>query len=246
MKNFVLGVLATLAAAVPMAATAQAVDEPLIRVIGATSRSGLSETTTFANRPVPADPELYRKLPPADGVRALLVDFAQCLYRTDKGGLMKLTATVPGAKGFNELAKAAVDNRCMAIGDMAIRPSSLYGAAYVVRYRDAHRSAPPALGETPVDYAAVAKDLSGDALQLYVSSRRFADCVVRKDPAAAHALVMGAPGAASEAAAFGTINGSLSACLSQGMSVKLTKDFVKGVLAEAMVRGAGSIGGGSN
>ncbi|MFM9976923.1 MAG: hypothetical protein ACKVOP_02600 [Sphingomonadaceae bacterium] len=238
MTKIVKQMALALVALAPGFAMAQSAEEPLITVIGAASRIGLSETTTFANRPVPADPEQYRNIPAADGARAVLIDFAQCLYKTQKSGLMKLTAAVPGSGPFNDLARAAADNRCITTGEMSFRPSALYGAAYVVRYRDAFRAAPPTPAAKPVDYTAVAKGLSGDALQLYVSSRRFADCVAQKDPQAAHAVVMGAPGGSTEAAAFGTINTALSACLGQGMTVKLTKDFVKGVLAEAMVRGA--------
>ena len=211
--------------------------EPTIKVTGSMSGGDLfGGSSTFASRPVRADPSSYKGLSNTDRFRATLIDFATCLRQADRSSLGRIVSGLPGSPNLARIAKASADNRCLAIGDFSFRPSELYRAASVVRYRDRNSAGPPAMPETPVDSIAAGKGLTGDPFQIFVSSLRFGDCVVRRDVKTAHALIITAPGSVAENAAFSAVAPGLSACLASGTEMKLTKEFIKGLLADVMNR----------
>ena len=236
MKRAISHALLVLGLATSPSAQSQT-SEPTIKVTGSTSGDDLfGGSSTFASRPVRADPSTYRSLSSTDRFRATLIDFAMCLRQADRSALSRVMSGLPGSPNLARIAKASADNRCLAIGDFSFRPSELYRAANVVRYRDRNGNGAPTMPPVPVDFVAAGKGLTGDPYQIFVSSLRFGDCVVRRDVKTAQDLIMAAPGTATESAAFSTVAPSLSACLATGTEMKLTKEFIKGLLADVMNR----------
>jgi hypothetical protein len=226
--------------ALSLSATAYAQSEPEIRVIGAGVAAGGAQDSIGAGssekRARPAtfynDPSKSRD----DTVRAFMVDYAKCAYELDKRGAEKLMDMIPGTSAYAQMAKRVAANQCMAVGDIKFQHSSLQGALYAHRYRAEFGSRVPTLNTEPIDYAKLAASAEAPWAARYVAYRKLAQCVVRADPIAARALVMGPVGGAAEAGAVQAISASLGSCLEKGATLALTKDRLVGIVAEALYR----------
>lgn len=213
--------------------------EPDIRVIGAVASSGGAQDSIgsgVGKRINPAilnsDPGIARD----DLVRTFLVDYARCIYDLDKRNVDSMLDQVPGTDGYAKAARRAVVNQCLATGDMRFQHSSIQGAAFIHKYRTSFGRVAPTLREMPFDYAALAANAPEEWKGRYLAYRRFGECVVRRDPAAARALVMGPIGSDKETAAIRALAPSFSACIDAGVNANFTKERLSGVVAEALYR----------
>jgi hypothetical protein len=168
-------------------------------------------------------------------VRLFMIDYARCITELDRKGVERLIALVPGTSAYTQAARRVVVNQCMATGDMKFRHSSLHGALYLYRYKADFGARSPALKTYPVDYAAIAGG-NDEWSRRFVAYRKFAQCVVRADPVAARALVIGPVGSASEGVALQSMNPALSSCIEKGATINLTKERLSGLIAEVLYR----------
>lgn len=221
-------------------AASAVIEEPVIRVLGPMSRGTARETSSFKSfnrRADPADPAAYQRLPPADRLRATTLDYASCLYETNKRNVGPLLDMVPGSERLNAAAKTVSTMTCLASGDLQFKPSGLYQALYVHKYSTHFgRGSGNALGKAVINWSKIPTDAPTNWQQIYIVSRNFADCVVRRDPLSAHDLVVSRTSTTAENDAFAAVMPSLSGCLAQGANVKLGKEFLKGIMAEVLYR----------
>lgn len=213
--------------------------EPDIRVIGAGASSGGAQDSIGSGVGKRAKPAILNADPSMakdDLVRTFMVDYARCIYDIDRRSVDKMLDQVPGTDGYTKAAQRAAVNQCITTGDMRFQQSSLQGAVYIYKYKAEFGTRAPALKTEPVDYAVLAKGAAPDWAGRYVAYRKLAQCVVRADPVASRALVLGPIGGASEAGAIQTLGASLGTCLDKGATVNLTKERLTGVVAEALYR----------
>jgi hypothetical protein len=207
-------------------------DDPLI-VVQPTMQT--ENKKSFSWRPdrasSPDDPRMSRD----DKARAAILEFASCIYVTDKRQVLRVLDVAPGST-LTQHVRRTVDGRCLDRGFLQVRPSSLRWAFFVAAYRAGHRKTPPTVAVAQTDYAPFAKSAVGQDAGRYLALARFGDCVVRNNVDGAHQLVMATPASAREEFAFGALRPSLSACVDSGSSVSLTKEIVQGVVAEALYR----------
>jgi hypothetical protein len=64
----------------------------------------------------------------------------------------------------------------------------------------------------------------------------YGECVARADPAAALQLVLSNPATKEESQAFRAMGGALSSCLTQGQTITLDKESLRGALAMSLYR----------
>jgi hypothetical protein len=230
--------LAFIALTLSTGAYAQA--EPEIRVIGAgVNAGGAQDSIGAGSSEKRAQPATFYNDPAKskdDVVRGFMVNYARCAYELDKRGAEKLMDMIPGTRAYSQMAKRVAANQCMAVGDIKFQHSSLQGALYIYRYKTEFGSRTPALSADPIDYAKIAGSAEAPWGARYVAYRKLAQCVVRADPVASRAVVMGPVGSAQEAGAVQAISASLGGCLEKGATVALTKDRLVGIVAEALYR----------
>ena len=213
--------------------------EPDIRVIGAGASSGGAQDSIGSGVGKRAKPAILNADPSMakdDLVRSFMVDYARCIYDLDRRTVDKMLDQVPGTEGYAKAAQRAAVNQCLATGDMRFQQSSLQGAVFLYKYRLGFGRAVPTLREAPFDYAALAASAPADWKGRYLAYRRFGECVVRRDPVAARALVLGPIGSGAEAGAFQTLAPSFSACIDAGVNANFTKERLSGVVAETLYR----------
>ena len=213
--------------------------EPDIRVIGAGASSGGAQDSIGSGVGKRAKPAILNADPAMakdDLVRTFMVDYARCIYDLDRRSVDKMLDQVPGTEEYTKAAQRAAVNQCLATGDMRFQQSSLQGAVFIHKYRAAYGRLAPMLRDAPFDYASLAASAPADWKGRYLAYRRFGECVVRRDPVAARAMVMGPTGSASEAGAIQTLGPSFSACIDAGVNANFTKDRLSGVVAEALFR----------
>lgn len=66
---------------------------------------------------------------------------------------------------------------------------------------------------------------------VFGSLNEYGECVVRKDPASARALLMTAPESAEEGSRFEELSAALLACTAEDKTMKLTKTLLRGTIA---------------
>lgn len=177
------------------------------------------------------------KMSNIDKGRAAVVDFAQCLYDSDKGGARRVLSSGPGAP-LKSAVVAFANGQCWLRGFVSFRPSALQGGLFVVAYRDQFRSKSSEMLPEPIDYGAIARTVNEAQSGPYVALRRFGECVARSNPNAAHALAISDIASNAEAQAFADVSPALSVCLDSGRTVTLTKEVVKYTISEVLYRHA--------
>ena len=213
--------------------------EPDIRVIGAGAASGGAQDSIGSGVGKRAKPAILNADPAMakdDLVRTFMIDYARCIYDLDRRSVDKMLDQVPGTEGYTKAAQRAAVNQCLATGDMRFQQSSLQGAVFIHKYRAAYGRSTPMLREAPFDYATLSASASADWKGRYLAYRRFGECVVRRDPVAARAMVIGPIGSGAEAGAFHTLAPSFSACIDAGLNANFTKERLSGVVAETLYR----------
>lgn len=213
--------------------------EPDIRVIGATASSGGAQDSIGSGTGKRVKPALLIADPAMakdDLVRTFMVDYARCIDDLNKRNVDKMVDQIPGTDGYSRAAQRTAVNQCLATGDMRFQHSSLHGAVFIHKYRSVFGRVTPTLGDMPFDYATLAATAPSDWKARYLAYRRFGECVVRRDPVAARAMVMAPIGSGTETGAIQTLAPSLSACIDAGVNANFTKERLSGVVAEALYR----------
>jgi hypothetical protein len=197
--------------------------------------SDASYTERFSSRRQAVAMRDDPKMSNVDKGRAAVVDFAQCLYDSDKGGARRVLSSGPGAP-LKSAVVAFANGQCWLRGFISFRPSALQGGLFVVAYRNQFRSKSPGMMPEPIDYAAIARAVNENEVAPFVALRRFGECVVRSNVDGARALALSDVASAVEARAFADISPGLSACIDAGRSVTLTKELVKYTVSEVLYR----------
>ncbi len=176
-----------------------------------------------------------------------LAEFADCVV-AQKGRRAAVTAfvrTVPNSSGFFAASMKAADLTCLNAAarrtggklEMRMQPEAFRYALYPALYRrDFGHDAPVAEAVTDAPPVDLAIEFDGDITGLpatYRPSRAFGDCVVRENPAGAHALLMAKPFSRADTVAIEGLRPSFGACLSEGQTVRITRPAMRAFVGEA-------------
>lgn len=168
-----------------------------------------------------------------------MLEFTQCLVSKDRPVaelLLKLPPLDP--KSVAPFLKIS-SHPCHPKNTVTvIGPTFFRGGFYAALYKVDFAGAPGGIGATPIDFTT---DVRGDTTlraKQYVALRQFADCAVRREPAAARALVMAALESEAENQAFGALRPVLNSCMGEGASLAFSRAILIGLVAEALYREA--------
>lgn len=170
--------------------------------------------------------------------RRVLVNGVTCLLDQRPSNVRSFLKMFPDGKDAARAATYLNQGDCVdgQSGGQQMRfgPAMLRGAIYKAMYIRAFGTAVPELGATP-GFAAETDGQSSDAGRAYVAARAFGECVVRRDPGTARALVLAEVESTDERKALTAIAPSFAGCMQKDQP-ELTRAGVTGVIAEVLYR----------
>lgn len=189
--------------------------------------------------PVFAQGKPLSTLEQAKEVRRSLDYGARCLLRTRPDNVRHFLGLFPDSKDGVRAAAYLIRTDCVdgAAGpiDLTFAPSVLRGALFKALYIAEHADGAPPIAANSPDYRIEAHGAGADAARDYAADRQFADCVVRKDPDAARAMVLAEVESPAEMAARARLDPDLGACTTQKDAV-YSRMKLSGLIAESLYR----------
>ncbi|HEX8526245.1 hypothetical protein [Allosphingosinicella sp.] len=167
----------------------------------------------------------------------LMHAFTTCLsvYRRNTA---RLFAAEPGSARAGRMGRAIIRPSCVRPGALRFNHILLRGGLYEAAYEREFRNAPPAsFDRLPrLDYPWSGAGVPNEVRARNLAAFRFSECVVRSSPAQARALLETEVTSPEERRVFQSMAGSLSACLSDRLTVRFTRPVLRGLVAEALYR----------
>lgn len=180
-------------------------------------------------------------VPPGEGnllsAQRVLYQYANCLAKAERPVVEHYLATRPGSVTAVNTARKIATSECLMDGDLSISVEAMRGPMYQALYRLDFRSQEPAdpakapplvYGEHPVQQIAISDPVVG--------VRMFADCAVRANPAAARNLVLSEIASIEERDALQQMMPAMSACITPGAKLGLTRRLIRATVAEVLYR----------
>ncbi|MBN8815109.1 MAG: hypothetical protein J0J06_06645 [Sphingomonas sp.] len=170
------------------------------------------------------------------GAKARLVmeGFARCVVARHRTAVMRAIAFPPMSLDENKALGKLVDDKCLLNGTMNFSPVHFRGGLYTALYRERFGAGMGTLKADAVDFAFGVTLSPGSAMASGVALRKFLDCAVRRQPAAAHQVVTGKAGSAMENAGFSALMAGLSACVDKNARLRFTRTELEGLIAEVL------------
>jgi hypothetical protein len=169
--------------------------------------------------------------------RKAMVQFAECSLKSRRGSVMEYLKLFPGSRDAYKRMQSLAEYDCIGAGYISFTESLFRGAVYQFLYEDTYSHAPLSeldnLGSPDYGFGGNPKSRH-DSHE--IALRRYADCVARSDPEAAHALLVSTTGSEAEGPAFAALMPSLSNCLVKGDTLSFSKSVLRGTLAEVLYR----------
>ncbi|HEX4694041.1 hypothetical protein [Sphingomonas sp.] len=174
-----------------------------------------------------------------DAARAISDNFALCIVKRHYPQVLKTLAGPQDAMHDYKFLPKLMDAECFtgsaSVGrsygtsdvELNTNPVSFRGALYKALVRKDFSRRPGTMGAAPLE-------ITGDNAPIH----RFADCVVRADPADTLKLVLATAGTDAEPAAIGALRPHLEQCTPTGEQMAFSKGNLIGYLAEAYFREA--------
>ena len=172
-------------------------------------------------------------------VRLTVDALSRCLVREEPAKVAAFLKLVPGSRASRDAARRLESDNCMVAATVEPADAALRGGLFTALYRSEFAAAAEPLRETGPDLKAEVTGLPADVAAAYVSSRSFAECVVRANPGEARALVLADPASAAEAAAAKALTPAIAGCLPAGQTLNLTKSTLVSLVAEMLFRLSG-------
>jgi hypothetical protein len=168
-----------------------------------------------------------RDISPGEQARDTMNRFAICVVKARPTMVQRALAETSQARKILALSNVA-KSECLAGGFLRMDPPIFEGALYRALY----------LREFGDNLAAVRALSEGPAAEFPDARLTFADCVVRTDPAAAHALLASAPVTAEEQAALAALGAAFAACVPADQQLQFSPGYLQAVLAQAIYKRA--------
>jgi hypothetical protein len=167
----------------------------------------------------------------------ILYNYGACLAKARRKQVELFLATFPFTAKSDRTARKIVSDECLREGELSFPSETLRGPLYQELYRiDFGGNAPANVASAPkLDYA-LSHGQPAAVDPIHANLRTFADCTVRRDPAAARDLVLSNVGSAGESAALQRMMAPMSSCIVQGDTIKMTRPLIRSAVAEVLYR----------
>lgn len=171
--------------------------------------------------------------------------YAACEIKAHRALVLKAIQVEAWDPDAGKLLAGVTDYRCLDSGELIMPMPLLRGAFYQQLYRDNFADHMPTLSGTPLRIDVADMSNMKDEQKAAVAMQQFGDCVVRRDPQLAHALVLETPGSDAETAAVQALMPHFSACVTQGSTWTLNRSRLTAIVSEVLYREASSVAPGS-
>jgi hypothetical protein len=167
----------------------------------------------------------------------ILYNYGACLAKARRKQVEMFLATSPFTAKSDRTARKIASDECLMEGELSFPSETLRGPLYQELYRmDFGGNVPANVASAPaLDYASSHGEVAA-ADPIHANLRTFADCAVRRDPAAARDFILSNVGSAGESAALQRMMAPMSSCIVQGDTVKMTRPLIRGAVAEVLYR----------
>jgi hypothetical protein len=167
----------------------------------------------------------------------ILYQYANCLTKARRRIVERYLATPPSSAIAIKVARDIASSECLMEGELRFSVEAMRGPMYQALYRlDFKNRQPPDPAKAPaLDYGqhpAQPRVFPDPGISL----RLFADCAVRTDSAAARRLILSEIGGTEERDALQEMMPAMSACITPGEKVGLTRLTIRGTVAEVLYR----------
>jgi hypothetical protein len=201
-----------------------------------------TEADTGSSIPIPLRARLPDRpgLSAADRGRIAMAEFARCTVDRREAGVVRML-NLPAEKVLPGSFAGLADDECLASGQMKFRPMLLRGALFVELYRrrNAAMMRQVAWRMPVVRFDANAPvDPASETPAVEMGLLAFAECVAKRDPVNAKAIVVGPTVSKAQDAAFAAITPNLGPCLFADQKITLGKIYLEGALGEVLYRGS--------
>jgi hypothetical protein len=159
-------------------------------------------------------------------------DYAVCLVKREHRGVERALAMPAGAASYRALGRLA-DGECLYNAELRMPNVILRGAAFRALYLRSFARRP---GKAAVKIDYIADAGSDQQALLHAGLLAYGSCIARANPAASRALVIATAGMPAESAAIDALRKDLADCLPGGMTTKLGKAVLQGMMAEVLYR----------
>jgi hypothetical protein len=179
----------------------------------------------------------------------LLAEFADCVVskRSYRTAVAAFERAVPGTPEGAAAAHKAADLSCLNNAaqrkrsriTMRLQPQTFRDALYPALYRQRFPQAPTPAALAALPPLELAPEFDGDIAALpegYAARRSLGDCVARRDPASAHAMVVAGVGKPAEAAAVTALKPAIAACLPAGTTLRLNLAALRAYTGESLYK----------
>ncbi|MEG3181248.1 hypothetical protein [Sphingomonas sp. LT1P40] len=175
-----------------------------------------------------------------------LAEYADCIVadRSNAAAVTRFLREFPddGAKsqaGIAVFGQDCIGRRFVGTMSLSISWASLRGALYPALYRREFGKGGPPAAIAALEPLSLTTEFDRDTATLpadYRPRRFLGDCVARRAPQEAHALLMAKPYSKSENLAVDRLKGTLAICLPKGQVFRLNRDGLRAYIGEAMVK----------
>jgi len=173
-----------------------------------------------------------------DEARATFLQYAKCTLDVRGEQAHAAVGYFPDSREEMRALQGLPASECVQYATSTFSTRLFRGALYTAMYQARFADGLPALVASKPDFAAGAQSRITSEQQAMIQLRDFADCVVRRDGANAHAAVIGPVGSEAERSAFDNLQPTLAACMTRGQNVAFSKPVIVGLLAEVLYREA--------
>jgi len=174
----------------------------------------------------------------ADDARATFLQYAKCTLDVRGEQAMAAVTHFPDSREEMRALQSLPASECVKYATSTFSTRLFRGALYTAMYQARFAAGAPALVAVKPDFGVGSGQTLTPDQQAMVQLRDFADCVVRRDSANAHAVVIGPIGSDAERTGFANLQPTLSACMVRGQNVAFSKPVLVGLLAEVLYREA--------
>lgn len=178
-----------------------------------------------------------------------LAEFADCVVRqrSNRPKVDQFLRIIPGSAAFGPAGLAATDMTCLndaarrsgAMLTMRMRPTAFREALYPALYRREFGKTGPVATITDLPPLSLATEFDGPSQALpgeYRPRRALGDCVARAQPGGAHAFLLAKPQTSAENGAVEQLKPALGSCLSEGLTVRLSRSALRAYVGEAQYK----------
>ena len=178
---------------------------------------------------------------PNPNARKAMAGFGACIVERSPGRVRRMAELPVDGKEYRKISRALyveINDDCLSGGTLwaqdVLMRGAMFSALYAKDYSNDRTAAFPASLSTGYRqfYSAPLSETARTALSI----ASFGECVARANPVAARAALNVSMDTVAETRALKALVPTFSACIPQGSELKLSRDILRGAMAEGLYR----------